>query len=906
MAFCHRPGRRGSFSTVGSIRSLIRSRLSRRLAGSVFLGALGAGIALVLVIAAVSDAARNFGDTRAFLLAGFLLALLLAATVAAVASAVASRMIVAPLLLIRDAVIGPGAAGALPTGRDDEFGAVARAIADDQAERVAATARLRATFENMLQGVAMYDAEHRLVTWNQRFREFLEMPDEFFQPDRTFADYIRYLGKRGEFGDADIDQVVEQRLARLKTKHSFERTRPDGTVLEVYRNPTPDGGFIAIYTDITERKTIENKLREDEQRFRAIDRAAPIGLAIIGIADRMVQHVNPRFSELLGIEAEAALGKQVASLFPDSAEGQAFAELLGRAGRVDGREFRVHRADGSDTWVMLSLEQLEFHGQPAVIVGISDISDRKRAEAEHAEAKEAAEVANRVKSEFMANMSHELRTPLNAIIGYSQMLQEEAAETGQEDSLADLGKIEAAGTHLLGLINDILDLSKIEAGRMDVYVEKVDLAAVVAEVRSIIEPLAAKNGNRLVIACAPDIGTVESDLTKIKQGLLNLLSNASKFTKDGTIQLALTRTGEGADERIQFAVADSGIGMTQEQLAKLFQAFSQADSSTTRKYGGTGLGLAITRHFARLLGGDVTVTSEVGVGSVFTITLPTSQRRAAAPAATPATLEREIRIASGDAQSELTVLVVDDDAAAHELIGAMLSREGFRVVHASSGKEALALAEEIHPSAITLDVMMPQMDGWSVLTALKANPALADIPVIMVSMLNERGMGFSLGASGYLTKPIDRSRLTAILDQHCRPGASEPVLVVDDDPEVRDMTRRILERMGARVVEAGHGRAALDWLAVNPPPALILLDLMMPVMDGLEFLEHIRQHETWSQLPVVVVTAKELTGDERVALAGSTRKVIAKGASTGADLRSVVLDVLRPAEPGKRLAASGS
>jgi PAS domain S-box-containing protein len=904
MAFRHRLGRWDIFSAMGSLRSLIRSRLCQRLAGSVFLGALGAGIALVLIIAAASDAARHFGDTSAFLLAGFVLALLLAATVAVVASAVATRMIVAPLLLIRDAVIGPGAADSLPTGRDDEFGAVARAIADDQAERVAATARLRATFENMLQGVAMYDAEHRLVTWNQRFREFLEMPDEFFQPDRTFADYIRYVGKRGEFGDADIDQVVAQRLARLKTKHSFERTRPDGTVLEVYRNPTPDGGFIAIYTDITERKAIENKLREDEQRFRAIDRAAPIGLAIISTADRVVQHVNPRFSELLGIEAQAALGRHAADLFPDSDEGQEFAALLGRAGRVDGHEFRLHRVDGSDTWVMLSLEQLEFHGEPAVIVGISDISDRKRAEAEHAEAKEAAEVANRVKSEFMANMSHELRTPLNAIIGYSQMLQEEAAETGQEDSLADLGKIEAAGTHLLGLINDILDLSKIEAGRMDVYVEKVDLAAVVAEVRSIIEPLAAKNGNRLVITCAPDVGIVESDLTKIKQGLLNLLSNASKFTKDGVIQLAVTRSGEGADERVNFAVADSGIGMTQEQLAKLFQAFSQADSSTTRKYGGTGLGLAITRHFARLLGGDVTVTSEVGVGSVFTITLPTTQQRAPSPAASaPTALEREIRTASGGGQSELTVLVVDDDAAAHELIGAMLSREGFRVVHASSGKEALALAEEVRPNAITLDVMMPQMDGWSVLTALKANPALADIPVIMVSMLNERGMGFSLGASGYLTKPIDRTRLTAILDQYCRPGANEPVLVVDDDPEVREMTRRTLERMGARVVEAGHGRAALDWLAANPPPALILLDLMMPVMDGLEFLEHIRQHEAWSRLPVVVVTAKELTSDERVALAGSTRKVIAKGASTGADLRSVVLEVLQRT-PGKQLAAS--
>jgi signal transduction histidine kinase/DNA-binding response OmpR family regulator len=602
------------------------------------------------------------------------------------------------------------------------------------------------------------------LTWNQRFREFLNMPEEFFSRERSFIDYLRYVGQRGEFGDQDIEAVVKQRIEQLKRKHSFERTRPDGTVLEVYRAPTPDGGFIAIYTDITEQK---------------------------------------------------------------------------------------------------------------------------RNEAEITRAREAAETANRVKSEFLANMSHELRTPLNAVIGYSQMLQEEAKDSGQEDFLPDLAKIENAGKHLLGLINDVLDLSKIEAGRMTMFIEDANIAAMITEVRGIIEPLAAKNGNRLIVNCPDNIGAMRTDVTKLKQSLLNLLSNASKFTDKGTVELTVARKGAGAAATVDFRVADSGIGMTPEQLGRLFQAFGQADSSTSRKFGGTGLGLAITRHFARMLGGDVTVTSEAGKGSVFTLTLPS--QAAQAPAAAPETKP----MISGDAEGAQTVLVVDDDEAVHDLVGSMLGREGYRVLHARNGDEALAIARKEKPDAITLDVMMPQMDGWSVLTTIKADPELSQIPVIMLTMLHERAIALSLGASGYITKPVDWNQLSAMLRRHSRPGAVIRILIVDDDPEMRRMTRRMLERMGLEIGEAADGEKALAWLESNPAPSIILLDLMMPVMDGFEFLERIRGSEKWSTLPVLVVTAKALEAKEIEFLRSSTQKVIEKGATTGTDLRAAIRDVLK-------------
>jgi signal transduction histidine kinase/CheY-like chemotaxis protein len=494
------------------------------------------------------------------------------------------------------------------------------------------------------------------------------------------------------------------------------------------------------------------------------------------------------------------------------------------------------------------------------------------------------EQASEHKSQFLANMSHELRTPLNAIIGYSEILQEEVIDLGHEALVSDLKKVEGAGRHLLGLINDILDLSKVEAGKMDIYLEDVEIVPLLEEVRALIVPLAEKNGNTLDVRPAENLGSMRTDRTKLKQSLLNILSNGSKFTENGRLTVVAERF-ETDRPMVRFAISDTGIGMTEEQLGRLFQAFSQAHASTTKKYGGTGLGLAISRQFCQLLGGDIAVASRPGEGSTFTITLPA---RSGAPAQIKPVDAPRI---AEDANNTATVLIVDDDPAARELLTASLKSAGYRLIHAAGGAEALNLARTIRPDAITLDVMMPKPDGWDVLSALKADAELCDIPVVMVSIAPDRDIGLSLGAVDVLTKPVDRARLAALIHRLVRRGG--PILVVEDDADTRDMMRHTIEKLGLAVAETANGRRALSWLGENAPPAVILLDLMMPEMDGFEFLDTIAARAEWREIPVIVVTAKPLTAAERDRLLLQARKVMEKATATRVDIAAAINEAIR-------------
>ena len=436
----------------------------------------------------------------------------------------------------------------------------------------------------------------------------------------------------------------------------------------------------------------------------------------------------------------------------------------------------------------------------------------------------------------------------------------------------DLDKIRSAGRHLLGLINEILDLSKIEAGKMDVYLESFDVADMIADVEGTIAPLVEKNKNALVLACADGLGTMHSDLTKIRQTMFNLLSNAAKFTEGGKITVSASRVTRGDAEWIVIEVGDTGIGMTPGQMDKLFEAFSQADASTTRQYGGTGLGLAISRQFCRLLGGDITVDSTPGSGTVFTVSLPANA--AGIDAGIDAGTEEAQPAAADD--SATTVMVVDDDPAGRELLSRHLVRKGYRVETAASGQEAMERVRQVRPAAITLDVLMPQKDGWSVLSALKGDPELADIPVIMVTITDNKKLAYSLGAADFLIKPVDPEHLLSVIARHVRSDVGRRVLVVEDDKATREVVRRILEKDGWTVTTAENGKVGFERLD-EADPEIILLDLLMPEMDGFEFLSELQAGERWRTTPVIVITAKSLTAEDHERLRGSVQMVVRKG-----------------------------
>ncbi len=491
------------------------------------------------------------------------------------------------------------------------------------------------------------------------------------------------------------------------------------------------------------------------------------------------------------------------------------------------------------------------------------------------QARQDAEAANRTKSVFLANMSHELRTPMNAIIGYSEMLMEDMQDAGNTAAEADLKKIHGAGKHLLGLINDILDLSRIEAGRMTVYCEPFQVRDLVQDVQQTIQPLVSRNQNQLHLQIAADAGQMHSDLTKVRQILLNLLSNACKFSDHGQIRLTVQRIADW----VEFEVTDSGIGMTEEQISRLFQAFSQADVSTTRKYGGTGLGLAISRHFSELLGGRIDVLSTVGKGSTFTVRLPAvvseQPPTEAVSDASPSPAIQHGTESAAESSERPLVIVIDDDPAVLDLMQRFLAREGYAVRTADNGREGLELARTLHPLLVTVDVMMPGMDGWSVLNALKTDSSTADIPVIMVTMDGNRELGMALGALDYLSKPLDWPRLFRHLQHMQLVQNRDQILLVEDDAATQELIARKLRESGWTVAIAGNGLEALHTLD-NFSPAVVLLDLMMPQMDGFQFLAEFRRQERFRKTPVVVLTAMELNQADRELLNDQVLLVLQK------------------------------
>jgi signal transduction histidine kinase/DNA-binding response OmpR family regulator len=698
--------------------------------------------------------------------------------------------------------------------------------------------------------------EERLAEANRTLEERVtERTSALEAKTRELTRTVEELKALGEVGRAVSSTLDLETVLTIIVAHAVQLT---GT----------DGGAIYEYDTATDSFHLRATHQMDAELIEAL-RAHP-----------------PRFAEgTVGRAAALRMPVQIADIHDDVDYGERLRELFGRLGfrarlavplirdeQIVGALVVRRKDPGAFSPELTELLQT-FATQSVVAI------QNARLFREIEEQGRQLENASRHKSQFLANMSHELRTPMNAIIGVGEMLLEDARDLRRTEEIEPLERILRAARHLLALINDILDLSKIEAGRMEVHLESFPVAPLVEEIAGTMRPLAEKNGNRLEIECAADVGTMRADLTRVRQALLNLVSNAVKFTEQGRVAIAARRLAGPAGDDIVFQVTDSGIGMTAEQVARLFQDFTQADASTTRRYGGTGLGLAISRRFCRMMGGDITVESEPGRGSAFTVRLPAVVEGAAV---------RDLPVAAGSGPPAATtgdarrsVLIVDDDTTVRELMTRYLERQGFTILTAANGIEGLARARQFHPDAITLDVMMPDLDGWAVLAALKGDPTLADIPVILVTIVDEKQRGYALGAVEYMVKPIDRERLATLLLALC--GDTGHVLVVEDDATTRASLRQALTDTGWKVDEAVHGRAALAWLAQARPDAIVL-DLVMPELDGFEFVAQLRRRPEWRGIPVVVVTAMDLSETERRRLNGAVERVIQKSAHAGGEL----------------------
>jgi signal transduction histidine kinase/DNA-binding response OmpR family regulator len=671
----------------------------------------------------------------------------------------------------------------------------------------------------------------------------------------------------GVFG-WEYRQTMPSGQMRYRVTHGEVIRAADGTPLRL----------IGTVQDITKRRVAELALQRGNAVMLAQQEAGVDGILVVDEKMAIIC-INQMFKDMWRVPSELSAKLK---------DQEVLAWAVGQTANPDAFYARVQelyrdpRAAGRDEVLLKDGRVFDRYSAPVLspdgeIFGrvwyFRDITPLKLAHSELQAAMAQAERESQAKSLFLANMSHELRTPLNAIIGYSEMLFEDAQDNGQSEVAADLQKIRGAGRHLLALINDILDLSKIEAGKMEVSLEPVLVAELMRDLIDTITPSATKRKNQLTVTLGAELTTMVTDAQKLRQALLNLLSNANKFTNTGTINLTVDLVANGM---IRFRVADNGIGISPEQQARLFQDFVQADASTTRLYGGTGLGLAITRRLCKLLGGDVSVESNEGCGAVFTILLPVSladlpleagEKPSSEPALEPTPM-------AAGAGSTRRILVVDDDVQAAELICRPLVRAGFEVRRADTGESALRQARQWKPDAITLDVLMPGIDGWMVLAALKQAPDLAEIPVIMLTMVDEKSRAYALGATDYMLKPVDRERLIDTLHELPRPLERRPLLLVGAELAGIGGLSEVLALEGFALIHATTPEQARVLLR-DLVPVGILLDIDTDDHNGVALARAWRQEPRLKNVPIAALGPTVLESASRDWLVVSAARALA-------------------------------
>ncbi|HEX9618383.1 MAG TPA: GAF domain-containing protein [Anaerolineales bacterium] len=738
--------------------------------------------------------------------------------------------------------------------------------------------QLRQIFNADIAYVALLDPETKLILFPYQYGEEFSV----LQLGEGLTSKIIESGK-----PLLINQDIEQRRAALGAKRVGKQARSYlGVPIFVGRQAI---GAISVQSTQTEGRYTEDDVRllstiaanvgtairnanlfdeinYQKKYYEMIIANSPAAIILLD-EEAKVTGWNPAAERLFGYSRAEAMGRDVDNLVANQEQIQAEAAAASRRGIIEGQVHLIAKRTRKDG----TLVDVEIMALPVIVDGrqtgyiaiYHDITELQRARQE-------AIRANQAKSAFLANMSHELRTPLNAIIGFSRIVKRKAEGVLPEKQVENLDKVLVSAEHLLGLINTVLDIAKIEAGRVEVQPSTFTVENLVDLCINTSQPL-VRSGVRLVKEVQPGLPLAHSDQDKVKQIVLNLLSNAAKFTHAGQITLRAALE----DGLLALSVSDTGIGIPPEALDRIFEEFQQVDTSTTRQYGGTGLGLSISRSLARLLGGEMSVSSQVGEGSIFTLTVPLHYGEQPGKASLAAA---DVSPEPAPQTGQPVVLAIDDDPDVVYLLGENLAEAGYQVIGASSGQEGMQKARSLKPFAITLDIMMPNKDGWQVLHELKSDPDTRSIPVILLSIIDNKELGYRLGAADYLVKPFDQDDMLAALQRLAKANQGvQPrrLLVVDDDPQVIDMVRRLLEGSEYQISAAGDGEQALESIAESRPDA-ILLDLLMPRLDGFGVIERLQQDPLYSQIPVIVLTAKSLDSAEAKKLQETVATIVQK------------------------------
>jgi PAS domain S-box-containing protein len=772
--------------------------------------------------------------------------------------------------------------------------------------------RLHALMGSVHDLIFFKGTDYRYTAINAALGEFLGFSDPAGATGKTDFDfYPRELAEQLQGDDERVLAYGEAIVNRLE-----KVPRRDGAIRWWRTNRAPilddDGniiGLVGTSRDVTEHEQAEEELRQERELLQTLIDNIPDQVFFKDARGRFTR-VNRKQANMLGCDDPAeVVGKQDADFYPTerAAEFALDERRLIASGEPLINKLERQTAPGYEPrWTLTSkVPVVDGAGKVAGLVGTArDVTQMHQAEEalrartaelemekERAErASDAAREASRLKSEFLSTMSHELRTPMNAIIGYSHLLLDGLDGELTEQQSADIGQIARSSDQLLSLINEVLDLSKIEAGRMELATERIDLRVMVQQVVDALMPQASAKGIDLRLDISPTLTEVDADSVRVRQVLLNLVSNAVKFTERGHVSVAV-RVIHGS---IEIDVTDTGIGIGEDALHYIFDEFRQADGSTTRRFGGTGLGLAIARKLARLHGGDIEVTSKVGRGSTFTLRLPSGRRVQTSPLSLDQ-LPEAAPVELPDASGGYSVLLVEDDAGFVNLARRTLERLGVTVIHASRGADALMLATQLHPNLVLLDIgLEDNVDGWQVLHRIRSQPATRDLPVVVLSARDERGMAATLGATDYLVKPIDRADLVHVIARFGRVGVRD-VLVVDDDVESRELLARLLGTEGYSVRTAVDGQTGLAEIE-REAPDLLVLDLMMPNTDGFSVLQAVREHPTTASLPVIVITALDLSPEQLAWLQQRTAVVLKKSSLRVDHLLSEVTRMFQPME----------